>query len=247
MSSRPACHRHMYTVLSRRLVRLEQRVAVLEGTLRQQKDELQDREAQIEELRRQLELADVRFNGLEAEKLDLERLSGNLQARVDTAAMEMQRLKDERDRARKEAEVLRGCVLPQQERLAHIQGALQSLPKEFRPLLARYYALDDLPAFLTQCGQFTRLQQCWKACHLKVMEGSPGAGVAAFLLLVLELYNLAFPDNTGAEIRAAAGVEYDFNLQDRLGANGSRVAAVLFPGLRKPNGEPAIKCLVRLA
>lgn len=252
---RPATFRHMYTSLAARLGRLEQRVAILEGhgcpesggALRELHDELQNRQAQIGELRSQLESADLRYNGLEAEKLDLELLTGNLQARLDTMAQETQRLKDERDSARKEAAALRGCALPQQERLAHIHTALQSLPQELRPLLARYYALDDLAAFLTQCGQFARLQQCWEACHLKVMEGAAPAGLADFLLLALELYNRAFPDNTGAEILAEAGAEYDFTLQDRVGANGSLVGAVLLPGLRKPNGELAIKCLVRLA
>lgn len=255
MGSRPAISRHMYTSLAARLRRLEQRVAILEGhgcpesggALRELHDELQNRQAKIGELRSQLDSADARYNGLEAEKLDLELLAGTLQARVDSAAQEMQRLKDERDSARKEAAALRGAALPQQERLAHIHTALQSLPQEFRPLLARYYALEDLPAFLTQCGHFARLQQCWEACHLKVMDGAPAAGLAEFLLLALELYNRAFPDNTGAEILADAGAEYDFTQQDRVGANGSLVAAVLLPGLRKPNGELASKCLVRLA
>ena len=255
MGARPALARHMYRALSGRLARLERRMAILEGNgpaeadgaLRELHDELQDRQAQIGELRGQLELADVRYNGLKAEKLDLELLSGTLQARLDTAAQEMQRLKDERDSARKEAGALRAGALPQQERLARIQAALQKLPQEFRPLLATYYALDDLPAFLTQCGQFTLLQQCWAACRQKVTEGAPGAGIADFLLLALMLYNEAVPDNRGAEVRVDAGAEYDFTTQDRVGANGSLVAALLFPGLRRPNGELAVKCLVRLA
>ena len=39
---------------------------------------------------------------------------------------------------------------------------------------------------------------------------------------------------------------YDYNTQERMGGNGTRVASVILPGLVQPNGQVGVKALVKL-
>lgn len=123
---------------------------------------------------------------------------------------------------------------------------LQNVPAHFRNIVGRYYNLADTSIFLTQCGFFSRLLQCWQACQMAVIEGAEPANIAAFLELVVQRYNLAFPDNQCAEILPFAGEYYDYKLQDRVGANGSKIEKMVLPGLLNPDGSLGVKSLVIL-
>lgn len=134
----------------------------------------------------------------------------------------------------------------QAEKFRPLADALEHIPAGFRPLVQSYYEIDNLPEFLTQCGQFNRLSQLWQSCRSNIVNGENLAGMEVFLLRVLEIYNNAFPENAGREIIPQLDTWYDYNTQERMGGNGTRVASVILPGLVQPNGQVGVKALVKL-
>lgn len=134
----------------------------------------------------------------------------------------------------------------QAEKFRPLADALEHIPAEFRPLVQSYYEIDTLPEFLTQCGQFNRLSQLWQSCRSNIVNGENLAGIEVFLMRVLEIYNKAFPENPGREIIPHLDTYYDYNTQERVGGNGTRVAGVILPGLVLPNGQVGVKALVKL-
>lgn len=134
----------------------------------------------------------------------------------------------------------------QADKFRPLADALEHIPAEFRPLVQSYYEIDNLPEFLTQCGQFNRLSQLWQSCRSNIVNGENLAGMEVFLSRVLEIYNNAFPENAGREIIPQPDTWYDYNTQERVGGNGTRVASVVLPGLVQPNGQVGVKALVKL-
>ena len=137
--------------------------------------------------------------------------------------------------------------LPSQKDLEDLHASLAAIPSELSQVVKRYYSTEDLIQFLVQCGQYSRLSQCWSACRDRVRLGQNSPGATDFLLLVLNLYNSATPENPCTSIRAKNGDTYNYELLDRVGNSGSQVAQELLPGLISPSGKVACKALVKLS
>lgn len=204
------------------------------NTLLEIKDkELEHKDNEIKEFKAALEQKDKKLHDLTAE---LTEASIGLEARARELDSCLGDLAD-----------ARASLLPEQVDLLQIWRKLQNLPQSVKEIIALYYNPNELSVFLTQCGQFALLRECWQSCMKKALNGAKIEGMADFLELVLQIYNRAFADNPCQLITAEPESAFDITEQDRMGPMGDYVSKMLLPGLIKPNGEIACKCLVELA
>lgn len=125
---------------------------------------------------------------------------------------------------------------------------LATLSTDLQALAEKYFETTCVHIFFVQCGQFNRLVQFWEACkrHILEQEYVPN-DMAHFLEQLVALYNSATPQGEAKIITALAGATFDFDVCQRVGADGTRVQALLLPGLCNPAGKVLHKALVTLA
>ena len=119
----------------------------------------------------------------------------------------------------------------QAEKFRPLADALEHIPAGFRPLVQSCYEIDNLPEFLTQCGQFNRLSQLWQSCRSNIVNGENLAG--------MEVFSFARPGNLqqclsrkcGREIIPQLDTWYDYNTQERMGAIAQGLPASFCPAL----------------
>ena len=223
------------------------------------RQEAQQLAAQLRECRQQLETdrqaRQTAESRAEAARQEAQQLAAQLREcrqQLETDQQARQTAENRAEAARQEAQRLeaqlqeyRPC-LPDQRQLEEEYAFLRSLPPDAARLLAPYYALDNLPAFLVSCGQFNRLAQCWDACGRAVAGGAPGEPLATCLRRLLGLYNLASADTPAETVEPQPGAPYDCNTSQRINSDGRTVRTLLLPGLRNPGGKLLHKALVRL-
>lgn len=221
------------------------------GALKKQLAEKQDENEKLKEERKDL---DAKYKeqwgetaraitGLENRQAALEALQSDFeqcQSELAHKQNEIDGINDALEKCRSEFARI------QAEKFTPLADALAHIPAEFRPLVQSYYEIDNLPEFLTQCGHFNRLSQLWQSCRSNIVNGEKLDGIEVFLLRVLDIYNKAFPENPGREIMPRFDTCYDYNTQERVGGNGTKVSSVILPGLAQPNGQVVVKALVRL-
>lgn len=191
---------------------------------------------------------------LHGEKIELERETAHLAEECDrlkhhTRELQMNSLQLQHHISdlQIQAEQLKAEFLPCQDELNAIRKIIEEMPENFRSRAREYFHIDNLPVFLSQCGQFELIAQFWRACHdIVAKEGQPQS-MEPFLELTLECYNHASPRNMGREILPKTGDWYDAATQEYIGSQHSgRVARVVLPGLIRPSGVIAVKALVML-
>ena len=124
---------------------------------------------------------------------------------------------------------------------------LAALSADMQTLTKKYFETMSVHIFLVQCGQFNRLVQFWEACKRHVLEQeSVPDGMSKFLEQLLALYNSATPQGEARIIATTAGSTFDFDVCQRVGADGTRVQTLLLPGLCNPAGKVLHKALVTL-
>ena len=256
--------------LRERIAELETEVA----RLRPMDAGLFEAREQIEKLTRQLAKAGEDLARANSEKAALENKNWNLQSQLDTAQKRCASLMEDTSRLFQEVRANENRLIDSGSRLEAAQREVQSLKAELaaftnrqlkdqaslfeiqdfldklgpttRAMLMSYYDFDSLPAFLTQCGQFSRLNQVWEACGKIVANGGEGAEFARTLEKLLALYNQAAGDSPAQAITTQPGEPYKSGLHFRVRSDGSRVARQLLPGLRNAGGKTVQQVLVTL-
>ena len=124
---------------------------------------------------------------------------------------------------------------------------LAALSADMQALTEKYFETRSVHIFFVQCGQFNRLMQFWEACkrHVLEQEAVPD-DMPEFLEQLLALYNSATPQGEARIVTATAGSTFDFDVCQRVGADGTRVQTLLLPGLCNPAGKVLHKALVTL-
>ncbi len=124
-------------------------------------------------------------------------------------------------------------------------GRPRAYPSRVQALVQSYYEIDNLPEFLTQCGQFNRLSQLWQSCRSNIVNGENLAGMEVFLFARPGNLQQCLSRKCGREIIPQLDTWYDYNTQGAHGGNSTRVASVILPGLVQPNGQVKVKALVK--
>lgn len=146
----------------------------------------------------------------------------------------------------RELTALKQRQLPQQDDLLQTQTFLDTLTPDMRSLMAPYFVTNHLPTFLVQCGQFTRLRQCWEACGKSVTSGKRIPGMTACLEYLLRLYNASGGSNPASLVTPTPGEPYRSDMHLRVASDGKTIRHVLLPGLQNPGGEVVQPPLVEL-
>ena len=137
---------------------------------------------------------------------------------------------------------LQQSMLPEQDQqqLTALQDGIEALPPSARELIASFYELNDLTIFLIQCGQFSRLNQCWEACCKSITDAEPREELSSFLERLLTLYNRSVKtigEKPATLIAPHPGDTYDSGKHFRIASDGRTVRKLLLPGLRNPGGK----------
>lgn len=148
--------------------------------------------------------------------------------------------------AKSKAKRLEEQSVPGQADLAMLAKRIGGLSGLVRSLASQYFDLQSVPAFLMASGQIGKIERFWEACAREVRAGKDSAGMADFLIFLLENYNRTFPDSGMALISAQQGEAYESREHDRIGPAGNNVTEQVLPGLKRANGQIASKCLVKV-
>ena len=138
------------------------------------------------------------------------------------------------------------AILPDQQEFEKLYLFLSSLDHSTAELMRLFFCLDSLPAFLVQCGQFSRISQIWAESYRAVSEGRNLPDIFSVLCTLLEVHNLAADNLKASVICPSEGSRYDFEICQRLESDGHFIESVLLPGLRNAGGKVMVKALVRL-
>lgn len=136
--------------------------------------------------------------------------------------------------------------LRDQEKLEEVNAFLSELSPGMEELMMRWFDLNSLPSFLVQCGQFSRISQCWTACFQAIENGRQLDDANATLKYLLGLHNRGANTLQAGLVEPEANTLYDFEISQRFDSDGSRVKELVLPGLRNAGGKLVVKALVRL-
>ncbi len=130
---------------------------------------------------------------------------------------------------------------------ARLEHELARLASPVRDIAAKYFDLERVHVFCVQCGQFSRITQCWEACVRSVLsETTAPQGMADFLYLLGGLYNKGSANAEARVLMAEVNTPYDYERHQRVGQDGTIIREVLLPGLENAAGKIVHKALVRL-
>lgn len=221
----------------------EKRFSDLEEAVKSKDNEIASLNLRIKEERSELEKRDAEIKGLQS-GLDAARvLESELKAENARLAKDSDAIKRELAAAREAYSRLREMAPPD---LAEVVQILRAAPQAFMDKIRLYYNIDDPLVFLSQCGKRALIEQLWKLCSDAVYDGHNPENIADFLKLVVERHNLANPDEPLVIYTPEIASRYDYDAQDRAGSDGERIDSVLLPGLSHKKGSPIVKALVRL-
>lgn len=181
----------------------------------------------------------------DAELAENEKRVFDFKARLAKLESELESVRRQKAELRGKLELWQGLGL-QEEQGRELARIFAAIPESYRAAVSRYYNLDNCLVFACQCGVVARMRQCWEACRELALANKPVGEIPAFLSLLLELYNSAFPDNPCQLLSAWPGEVFDYEKQDRLGPQGRKVEHMILPGFIMPNGGIGVKCFVEL-
>lgn len=219
---------------------------LLSNEITRAQKEKEDLTLEVDRLTR--ENAELKAKNQTREQLftETEKKNSELSQKLSQSELSSQKYKNELENLSVKLREYETRVLPDGEILTNLWERVENLPQAEKNLLAAYYNLSSIAAFLTGAGQFTRLEQLWDAGAKKIAAGVPLPQLGAFMETLVNLYNRANPDSKAALLKALPGDNYDYSRLARVGKNGAYVENMLFPGLIRPNGALEKKGLVSL-
>lgn len=212
-------------------------------TLKQEKADLEqklsEKDAAITKLENELAAEKEKINSLESE-------NAKIKGQLNKEQEDKKQLQNGCDKLILDKARLEAKQLPEQEQLHALWEKISNMPEAEKNILSVYFDLSTLSAIISGAGQFARLEQLWQACAGKTASGSEFSTLPDLLESLLGLYNSANVKNPASLVSLRPGSGYDYGRADRIGTNGSLVDRLLLPGLARPDGQIAVKCLVSL-
>ena len=136
--------------------------------------------------------------------------------------------------------------LRDQDGLEEVNKVLSNLSPGMEKVLKSCFDVSSLLSFLVQCGQFSRINQCWTVCFQAIEKGSQLDDASETLKFLLHLHNRGANTLQAGLVEPGENTPYDFEISQRFDSDGSRVKELVLPGLRNAGGKLVVKALVRL-
>ena len=119
--------------------------------------------------------------------------------------------------------------LRDQDELEKVNKVLSNLSPGMEKVLKSCFDVSSLLSFLVQCGQFSRINQCWTVCFQAIEKGSQLDDASETLKFLLLLHNLGANTLQAGLVEPEENTPYDFEISQRFDSDGSRVKELVLP------------------